>query len=209
MAPHATIGDYATKHQNSAMMASASEDILPDYDAVAAALRRCGLPQGAAEVHGFALGLALSGVPEPLTIWRQELYSTFDPADVLAVECRALLDRVFASVYPEGAGEPMQLSLLLPQDIVVDAERLAAVRDWCQGFLFGLGLGGDALTGRLSPQARELLHDFAEFTRLDTDDVENTQENRSALIEVEEYLREGVMLIRDELSSGRASDESK
>lgn len=190
-------------------MPAPAEDILPDYDAVAAALKRCGMSQGPAEVHGFAFGLTLSGLPEPLKIWQQELYSTFDPADVLAGECRALLDRVFASLYSDRSADSMQLTLLLPQDIVVDAGRLAAIRDWCQGFLFGLGLGGDALTDRLSPQARELLHDFAEFTRLDTEGAEDTRENRAALIEVEEYLREGAMLIRDELRGGRVSDESK
>lgn len=185
---------------------------LPDYATLAATLARCGLPQGPAEVHGFALGLRIANVTEPRKAWREELYSAFDPDDVLAKECRAALDRLFDAVFSEPEGGAMQLSLLLPQDIVVDAARLAAVRDWCQGFLFGIGLGGHGLTGRLSEQGQELLRDLAEYTRLDTDDVENSKENRAALIEIEEYLREGVMLIQDELSApgreqGQESDE--
>lgn len=185
---------------------------MPDYATLAATLERCGLPQGPAEVHGFALGLRVAGVAEPRKTWRLELYSAFDPDDVLAKECRAALDRLFDEVFSESEEGAMQLSLLLPQDVVVDAARLAAVRDWCQGFLFGIGLGGSALTGRLSVQGRELLRDFAEFTRLDTEDVENSEENRAALIEIEEYLREGVLLIRDELlgparEQGQENDE--
>ncbi len=180
-------------------MAVPPEEPLPDYATVAATLQRCGLAQGPAETQGFALGLLAAGVAEPLKIWQEELYSEFDPGDVLAGECRAVLDRVFASVFAGRERGSMQLTLLLPQDIMVDAARLAAVRDWCQGFLFGIGLGGPALNARLSQQARELLRDFAEFTRLDTENVENTEENRAALIEIEEYLREGVMLIQDEL----------
>jgi len=187
-------------------MTTPAEETLPDYATVAAALARCGLPQGPAEVQGFALGLLIGSVPEPLKVWQQELYSEFDPADVLAGECRVILDRVFASVFAAQHDAPLQLTLLLPQDILVDAARLAAVRDWCQGFLFGFGLGGAALAGRLSQSARDLLRDITEFTRLDTENVENTEENQAALIEIEEYLREGVMLIRDELGNERASD---
>lgn len=177
---------------------------------VAAALQRCGLDQCPAELHGFANGMAVAGVAEPLSVWQQEVYAEFDPADVLAVECRGLLDRVFASAFADQVSaatdeQPGGLTLLLPQDIVVDASRLAAVRDWCQGFMFGFGLGGEAVTAQLSAQTRELLNDFSEITRLDTDGVENNEENQSALIEIEEYLRTGVMLIRDELAERRAA----
>ena len=177
---------------------------LPDYPELAAALQRCGLAQSPSEAQGFALGLYVADVPEPLQLWQQELYSDFDPADVLAGECRAALDRMFADVFAADRGEPMQLlSLLLPQDIQVDSTRLGAVRDWCQGFLFGFGLGGESVAERLSEQSRGLLRDMAEMTRLDTQDAGNTPENQSALIEIEEYLRVGVMLVRDDLGGGQ------
>lgn len=184
-------------------MAAPPTPALPDYPVLAATLRRCGLVQSPAESQGFALGLYAADVPEPFQVWQQELYSEFDPADVLAGECRATLDRVFADVLAAGADGPMQLSLLLPQDIQVDSTRLGAVRDWCQGFLFGFGLGGESVAARLSEQSRGLLQDMAEMTRLDADDADNTPDNQSALIEIEEYLRVGVMLIRDDLGSGR------
>lgn len=147
--------------------------------------------------------MAVAGVSEALTIWQNEVYAEFDPNDVLANECRALLDRVFAAAFTSDADATLSLSLLLPEDIVVDATRLGAVRDWCQGFLFGFGLGGETLNAALSPQTRELLNDFSEFTRLEADGVENSEENQSALIEIEEYLREGVMVIRAELGETR------
>ena len=185
-------------------MAATPLPALPDYPELSAALQRCGLAQSPSEAQGFALGLYVADVPEPLQIWQQELYSDFDPADVLAGECRAVLDRVFADVFAADRVEPMQLlSLLLPQDIQVDSTRLGAVRDWCQGFLFGFGLGGESVAGRLSEQSRGLLRDMAEMTRLDTQDADNTPENQSALIEIEEYLRVGVMLVRDDLGGGQ------
>jgi uncharacterized protein YgfB (UPF0149 family) len=135
------------------------------------------------------------------------VYSDLDPADVLAGECRVALDHLFAVVFAEDTGAPLQLTLLLPQELAVDGMRLGAVRDWSQGFLFGIGLGGERLADKLSGQARELLSDITEFTRLDTEDVDDSADHRAALIEIEEYLRVGVMLIRDELTSDRGANE--
>jgi len=190
-------------------MKTADEAITIDYNEATTVLQRCKAAHGVAEAQGFALGLYAAGVDEPLKAWQRELYSEFDPADVLATECRQLLDRIFASVFVAKGDRPMEMALLLPQDILVDAARLTAVRDWCQGFLFGFGLGGEAVTGRLSAQSQELLRDIAEITRLDTADVDNSSENQSALIEIEEYLRVGVMLIRDDVSNSREQHESE
>ena len=182
-------------------MSGSDQDALPDYASLAETLQRCGVPQCPAEAHGFALGICIGGVTEPLRVWEKELYSDFDADDVLAKECRAVLDRMFADVLAGVDRQAWEFVLLLPQDLVVDAARLSAVRDWCQGFLYGFGLGGESLGAKLSEQARELLNDFTEFTRLDTEGVENDAENQSALMEIEEYLRVGVMLIRDELNA--------
>ena len=181
---------------------------LPDYATVDAALQRCGVRQCPSELHGFALGMAAGGIAEPLKIWQTEVYAEFDPDDVLANECRALLDRVFAAAFTGETADAQALTLLLPQDIVVDSARLAALRDWCQGFLFGLGLAGESVASTLSMQTRELLNDFSEITRVDTDDVENSEANQTALIEIEEYLREGAMLIRDELDAARRASDT-
>jgi uncharacterized protein YgfB (UPF0149 family) len=178
-----------------------------DYAEAAAGMRRAGLGQSPAEAHGFATGLLLAEIEDPAAAWAQEWYAELDPADVLAGECRAVLDRILAQGLDAPAAGPLQLSLLLPDGVAVDRGRLDALRDWCQGFLFGFGLGGEAVAARLSAQARELLRDLAEVTRLDTEDVENNAENQAALIEIEEYVREGVMLIRDELVQGRDKDE--
>ncbi len=190
-------------------MAAPAQSAPSDYAVIAAAMQRCGLPQSPAEAQGFALGLALAKVEGSRALWQQELYADFDPADVLAVECRGLLDRVFADVFSGDTPADLQLTLLLPQDIVVDSARMGAVRDWCQGFLYGFGLGGERSADRLSDQSRELLRDITEITRLDTEDIADDAEHRAALIEIEEYLRVGVMLMRDETAAGRGPNESE
>jgi uncharacterized protein YgfB (UPF0149 family) len=180
---------------------------LPDYATFAATLARCGADFGPAEAQGFALGLFLARVELPHVSWQTELYADFDPADVLAGECRGLLDRLFTQVFADADdGEP-GLVLLLPEDIEVSSTRLRALRDWCEGFLYGLGQGGEAWAQRQSPQAAELVRDIAEIARLEVEDSDNSEENQSALIEIEEYLRVGVMLLRDE-SPGKVTHEA-
>jgi len=169
---------------------------LPDYAALAAALERCGSAHSASEAHGFAVGLHLAQVEMPHVSWELEVYTDFDPADVLAGECRSQLDRLFSHVF---TGEDAGFALLLPQDVVVDHGRLVALRDWCQGFLYGIGLAGEGLMRQASQQMKDLLRDIAEITRLQVDDVDNSAENQSALIEIEEFLRVGVLLLRDEV----------
>lgn len=184
-------------------------EALPDYSEFSAAFARCGAPQSPAEAQGFAVGMQLAEVKSPLARWHQELYSDFDSDDVLAQECRVLLDRLFATVFARAEPGSDAFALLLPQDVLVDSPRLVAVRDWCQGFLYGVGLGGEALTGCQSAQMQDLLRDIAEIARLDVDDVDNTRENQSALIEIEEYLRVGVLLLREELNVRDRTDDAE
>jgi uncharacterized protein YgfB (UPF0149 family) len=189
-------------------MVASDSDSVPDYASLVSTLQRCAVVYSPSGAHGFALGLLIAGVPDPSKAWAEELYSDLDPADVLAGECRAALDRLFSAVFVAADAAPMQLALLLPQDIEVNAQRLAAVRDWCDGFLFGFGLGGKVSSAGLSQAGSDFLRDITEFTRLDTGDVENSAENQAALIDIEEYLREGVLLLRDEMRIGRGNDEA-
>lgn len=181
------------------MTAQADSTDLNDYAACAVVLQRCGATHTPAEAHGFAVGLHLARVETPHVSWAQELYSDFDPADVLADECRVLLDRLFSQVFAEPDDAADSFALMLPQELVVDTQRLSAVRDWCAGFLFGIGQAGGRIDAAGSQQAKDILRDIAEFTRLAVDDVDNSSENQSALMEIEEYLRVSVMLLRDEL----------
>jgi uncharacterized protein len=180
---------------------------LPDYDDVAAALARAGLAQTPAEAHGLAVGLAVAGVGDAAAAWQRELCADLDPNDVLASECRRMLDRIYAAVQDPPAGALH--APLLPAGIGVGGHRLGAVRDWCQGFLYGFGLGGQGVDRGLGDTAAEWLRDIAEISRVDTDDAEDSDENRAALIEVEEYLRVGLSLLQDDMQTRKADDEPK
>jgi uncharacterized protein YgfB (UPF0149 family) len=95
------------------------------------------------------------------------------------------------------AGE-MGLELLLPDDGAPLRERGQALADWCKGFLFGIGLAGAALHRALSADAREVIGDLTELSRLDADEEDN-EGSEAAYAELVEYVRVGVLLIHEEL----------
>ena len=73
--------------------------------------------------------------------------------------------------------------------------QVQALTDWCRGCLLGVG---SKPASNYSRDALEILRDIAEFTKLDTD-VEG-EEDENDFVEITEYLRSAVLLLRDELA---------
>ena len=91
------------------------------------------------------------------------------------------------------------MQLLLPDDENSLATRASAVSQWCQGFLYGIGLSGHAFEQQLTDEAREALEDIASFTRMDVAGIDESEEEESALVEITEFLWVASMLIRETL----------
>jgi uncharacterized protein YgfB (UPF0149 family) len=95
--------------------------------------------------------------------------------------------------------------LLLPDDDDSLPERVEAISAWCQGFIYGLAAGGIQQGSELPEDTEELLKDMVEISRAGHDvddggdDAANEDEDEVALMEIEEYVRMGVLLIYEEL----------
>lgn len=191
----------------------ASEEF-PDYADTYQAMRRAGLTVAPSEAHGIAAGMIAGDIADPLAHWSETLYAELDPNDVHAQECRAMLDQLF-----EATGAAMRdigfgFHLWLPPESVVEAgyDLVSALRDWAQGFLYGLGLAGAAAVEKaLSPEGREALCDFYEISRLQAAEAELGEEEQQAVAEIEEYMRVAAMLINEDMHrrepTGEASRE--
>ncbi|MGJ0484118.1 MAG: UPF0149 family protein [Methylomicrobium sp.] len=151
-----------------------------------------------AEAHGLAAGMLCINGQTPSSVWIKQL---FDEGIEISEEQSRLLARLFEGTKASLANEDYDFEPFLPSDDAPLNEKIMALIDWCQGFLFGIG----ALyqSGEQSGQTREILHDIAEFTRLDPD--AEGEEDEVAFMEITEYLRTAVLLLRAELgSNGRA-----
>lgn len=180
--------------------------VLPDVEEVNADLEDLSLELHPSECHGQLCGM-LCGQPDTaLVVWLGRLAAqnerTSDTAIDLTDADRSALAALFRATREQLQDIDYGFSLLLPDDEVPFAARSFALSSWCRGFLFGLAMGGVTEGDKLSSDVQEVLQDMSEISRLDTEDAAGDDEEEAAFVELEEYVRVGVLLIWTELQRG-------
>jgi len=169
------------------------------YNACNAIIVQSDAELSAAEAHGMATGMLCVNVQTESASWLAELLHNSNSA---LDENEYVLVRLFEETRRLLESDEFEFDLFLPEDDASLIEQVEALRNWCRGFLLGVSSGGSA--SNWSKEAREILKDIAEFTKLDAN--ANGEEDEQAFVEITEYLRSAVLLLRDELSD--SSDES-
>ena len=164
------------------------------------ALAQLKLGVGPSELHGSLTGFLCAGGHAEPRHWLTALQIDAPPAaDAnptlihLYGDCNAALDD------PELRFEP----LLPDADGSIDA-RADALVDWCRGFLGGLGLAGGSPSS-MSDDASEILRDLGTIAG-SRFEYENAEEDESALTEVIEFVRVGVLLLHTEMTAPKRRD---
>jgi yecA family protein len=178
-----------------------SHEIPCDPEQLSEQLVRAGVPMSVSEIHGVACGL-LCGLAEDVEgLWYQALYSELDMDDVRVQECRNSTDAMLQFTAEQLRDEEgFSLDLCLP-DEDDHAAFAAGLRDWCQGFLYGVGIASDDIQKHLSEEGNEALKDMSEISKLDVEAVKGGEEEAEALSQVEEYLKIAALTIRQDLLS--------
>lgn len=143
--------------------------------------------------HGMATGMLCANEQSQSEEWLAELFQHDTPP---ADDDRMTLIQLFEDTRSLLASDDYEFDLLLPDDDVLLSEQVEALTYWCQGFLMGVGF--THATAELSREAREILKDMIEFTKLDT--KAEGEEDESDFIEITEYMRSAVLLLRSELN---------
>ncbi|MBW5414039.1 UPF0149 family protein [Pseudomonas sp. MAG002Y] len=154
------------------------------YAAFTQLLSEAALPVSPAELHGHLMGRICAGAGFDESDW---LVAATDllggaPSDRL----KSALIGLLGMVQQEFATNEVAIVLLLPTDEAPLKERLAAMAQWCQGFLSGFGLA--SRTAELSNEAKEVLQDLAAIAQVQ-DTLEESEEGENDYMEVTEYLR--------------------
>ena len=167
------------------------------------------LEVGASEIHGVMIGLLCVGHTDAHADWFADLYANRSPDDLLVQESRQMLGQLYQATLEQINDEGNLFTLYLPDDGLSLQERAKCLSEWCQGFLYGLGLAGidpHSLPG----DAQEAILDISEFTKLDYENISLDEASEMAYMELREYIRVATLLIREELSSIRyIANESK
>ena len=190
------------------------EEISDQYDLIKQQLTSANASVQVAEAHGFICGVIATDQPIPAD-WFEEVFDQSEEGDLLVKDCQASLKQLYKETLDEIEGAGIGMRLLLPSDTKPLPERAQAVSQWCQGFLYAIGLTGNNNLS-LSEEAREALEDMTSFTRIDIEALEddaneNIGDNHSgddedALVEITEFLWVAAMLIRESyLNGGQAN----
>jgi uncharacterized protein YgfB (UPF0149 family) len=176
---------------------------LPEFDQVDAALERADADVGAAECHGLLCGLLCVKGAVDFGVWYGEVVEPAAGGDVLAGGAKMLLEEVHRVTAHQIDSPGLGFHLLLPEDTQSLEERTEALAEWCHGFLAGFGLA----TGVDQPRAKgaypgdvdEILRDLSEIAKVGLQGEEDSEGDEAAYAEIVEYVRVGVLLIKEEL----------
>jgi uncharacterized protein YgfB (UPF0149 family) len=164
-----------------------------------AALRRAGAASDAAEAHGTLAGWLASGQGDATEPWLEPVLDGCDPRESAVGACRALLLELHTATRAALGSEVFSFEPLLPDDEQALEARVEALAEWCQGFLYGLSLGGVAAQ-QGSEEVREVIADFAQLGRAGLTADGDAEEDESAYADLVEYVRVGAQLVHDELA---------
>jgi len=180
-----------------------------DYDDLADMLIKLNASTEAAEAQGLLCGMMCAAGRADKQVWLQQVLGIApDPSDLLAKELISQLEALYQDtlrgMYDD---ESLAFQLFLPDDNVRIEEQAAGLSEWVQGFLLGFSIRSlDDLHDELKEEIEGLLEDFVEITRLDMSPGEDENEDESACMEIEEYIRMSAMFIFMSLQPAASSN---
>ncbi len=178
-----------------------STDLLPPFDDIDLALEDLGASGGAASAHGLLAGLACGGASWPEAKLRAVLVDELD-AD-LDDEVYRALRKLDGITRRQLLDDELGFEVLLPEDDQSLSVRVAAMVQWCEGFLAGFGTAtGGRKEHELPEDVRTLLGTISEFTRAEADENDNDEESERNYMELVEYLRIAALTIHMEIVGG-------
>ena len=169
------------------------------FSSLQESLERASASYPAAESHGTLCG-AISIGAEQDGAWLDHVLGEDAQPGAALEQCRRQLLALRDETRRQLNEGTLQFTPLLPGDTEPLNARTLALAGWCQGYLYGLGLGGERLQPEtLGGEAGEVLRDLGEIALAGFDAEEESEENENAYAEIVEYLRVGVQLVYEEL----------
>jgi hypothetical protein len=170
-----------------------------EYAALQRILSQSGALTDAPEAHGTLAGAFCSANDYRFEYWLSELFAEGRADDEPARELRGLFDSTRAALH----AQDLQFVVALPDDDAPLAQRAAALGQWCQGFLYGLGTNPLPDPQSLPGDVGEIVRDLSALVQVGVDDNEDPEANEQAYTELVEFVRVGVQLLFEELAPYR------
>lgn len=159
----------------------------------------------APELHGGLCGALCAGGLDAGERWLDGCLDGCEPKLAEIEDLGSLLTQVRSDSWNALSGPEFEFVPLLPDEAASLALRVDAIASWCHGFLTGLALAGfkpDDVPPDDRDGLMEIIRDFSEISKAVAEDPEDSEERSAvALMELTEFVRIGVQLIFEHLSS--------
>lgn len=172
---------------------------------------------GATESHGALCGMLCAQGSTDASQWMLHVLGEHTETSKQLQAAGKLLLQVHQLAVEQMNDNDIEFELMLPDDDEVLESRVEALGNWCQGFVYGLSLGGITEDSELPEDSKELIKDILEISRagyIADDEAEAelnasmddaNEEDEVAFMEVSEYVRIGIMFIYEELQPLQSS----
>ncbi len=166
------------------------------YTEMASALAGVEANVSAAEAQGMLCGLFCSPDEPDAARWVAQVLDGLSPKGEPARDVLEALTQLYHDTRDRLENDSLEFEPLLPSDEAPLPERARALGQWCEGFVFGLGLLGTYDPAKWPREANEVVNDLTEIARVDTE-LEPDEDSEIAYTELVEYLRAATLLVRE------------
>ncbi len=188
--------------------------VLPDITRLEDLLFRVDAAMSAIESHGALCGMLCAQGSTQAPQWLVHVLGEQGEGNPLLKEVAGQLMQIYQFAVEQMNDSTIEFELYLPTDDELLEERVEALSLWCQGFVYGLAVGGVKQETELPDDTQELIRDIVEISRIGLDSPEDDDsegeedkldEDEIAFMEVIEYVRMGILLIYEELQPLQSS----
>ncbi len=191
-----------------------------NYNLLFSSLEALDIDRSPSEVHGLLCGLlCTSPVEKAKSLWFSTVLQDYgaNPEKLRSNgESLKELERFFHQSVDNLNDEELGFGLIVEENISPAHKYLLQLSSWCSGFGLGFGMGERARSDQPLPtDTAELLADFQSIAAYENNEsmqdssnseVEESNGEDSDIVEIEEFIKVGVMLINEEM---RAADTVK
>ncbi|MCK5395530.1 MAG: UPF0149 family protein [Gammaproteobacteria bacterium] len=170
---------------------------------------------GATESHGALCGMLCAQGATDASQWMLQVLGEHEESSKALQQVGKMLLQIHQLSVEQMNDSDVEFELMLPDDDEPLEARVEALGTWCQGFVYGLAVGGVKEETELPEDSKELIKDILEISRagyvaddeaeLNASIEDDNEEDEVAFMEVTEYVRMGTLLIYEELQPLQSS----
>jgi uncharacterized protein YgfB (UPF0149 family) len=170
---------------------SKAEHTLASFTQLSNDLAILDLNQDLSELHGRITGLIVAGASEHAEAYLRGL--SMNKSGPQYHQAMNALFSLYTITHTCLYNFEFNFQLLLPDDNYSLQDRLYAFTNWTQGFLEGLDMSGLTLEDFESEETIEVLQHLEDFADMEVENIDASEQDEHAYVDVTEYLRLAVM----------------